>query len=211
MDRNPARHSGRKHAGEPEISDHSLLRHMRRGSETAAAKLYDRYAKRVRALAQVKCSRGLARCLDPEDIVQTVFHRFFEHARRGDYDVAPGEELWKLLLVIALNKIRKAEAFLRASKRDIRYTLAGQAVDAWARGKRKPDEATRALLRLTVAEALGRLPATHRIVVQRRIEGYDVGEIARQIQRSQRTVERLAQEAREKLRTFLEDGNDQED
>jgi RNA polymerase sigma-70 factor (ECF subfamily) len=199
----PAPSAKRPHAGDADPSDHSLLERVRRGSQAAATKLYYRYAKRIRALAKVKCSRGLARCLDPEDIVQTVFHRFFAHARCGDYDVPPGEELWKLLVVIALHKIQKAEAFHRASKRDLRHTLAGRAEDAWARCKRKPDQAARDFLRLTVAEALGRLPATHRIVVQRRIEGYEVAEIAQQIGRSQRTVERLVQEARKKLRTLL--------
>ena len=40
----------------------------------------------------------------------------------GDYDVPPGEELWGLLLVIALNKIRTEETFHRAGKRDVRLS-----------------------------------------------------------------------------------------
>ena len=41
---------------------------------------------------------------------------------QGDYDVPPGEELWGLLLVIALNKIRTEETFHRAAKRDVRLS-----------------------------------------------------------------------------------------
>ena len=36
-----------------------------------------------------------------------------------------GEELWKLLLVIAMNRIRAAEAHHRAIKRDVGVTTGG--------------------------------------------------------------------------------------
>src|SRR5262245_47500437 len=110
--------------GEP--SDHSLLCRFRLGSQDAATQLYLRYARRLRKLAAAECSGDLTRRVDVEDIVQSVFGSFFRRARQGLYDVPPGKELWRLLLVIALNKIRAKGAFHRAAKRDVRRTTGGE-------------------------------------------------------------------------------------
>src|SRR5205823_9703271 len=103
-------------------SDRSLLRRLRSGSEDAATQLYRRYAHRLRALARANTSTQLARRVDAEDIVQSVFRIFFTAASQGLYDVPAGEDLWKLLLVIALNKIRAEGVFHQAAKRDVRAT-----------------------------------------------------------------------------------------
>src|SRR2546428_2278489 len=87
------------------LSDRSLLGRIRRGQKDAATVLYMRYAERLRALAVAQCSPGLAKRVEPDDIVQSVFRTFFRRVTQGQYDVPAGEELWKLLLVMALNKI----------------------------------------------------------------------------------------------------------
>jgi RNA polymerase sigma factor (sigma-70 family) len=63
-----------------------------------------------------------------------------------------------------------------------------------------------AFLEAAVREALEKLPAPHRQVVELRLEGYEVAEIARTVERSKRTVERILQEARGELRTLLDPG-----
>ena len=87
-------------------SDHSLLRRVRQGNADAPSELYLRYASRLLALAEKQTGAELARRVDPEDIVQSVFRTFFRRAAQGHYDIPVGEEIWKLLLVIALNKVR---------------------------------------------------------------------------------------------------------
>ena len=64
-------------------------------------------------------SSSLSSRVDPEDIVQSVFRTFFRRASEGQYQVPSGEELWKLLLAISLNKVRSVGQFHRAAKRDI--------------------------------------------------------------------------------------------
>src|SRR5579884_2141861 len=105
-----------------EISDASLLRRLRQGSEDAATQLYLRYAHRLRALARAQSSPELARRVEAEELVQSIFGSFFRAAGAGHYDVPVGEELWKLFLVIALNKIRAKGNYHRAAKRDVRQT-----------------------------------------------------------------------------------------
>jgi RNA polymerase sigma-70 factor (ECF subfamily) len=183
-------------------TDGSLLRRLRAGQSDAATQLYLRYAERLRALTRAKCSPELARRLDFEDIVQSVFGSFFRGVGEGCYyEVAPGEELWGLLLVIALNKIRAKGAFHRAAKRDVRITVGGNRLESC----RDPeDEDAFRILKLTVAEVLDSLPPVPRQMAILRIDGYEVAEIARKTRRSKRTVERNLQEFRKRLATLLD-------
>ncbi len=186
-----------------EVSDHSLMRRLRLGSEGAAAQIYLRYGHRLRALARAQSSRELARSIDAEEIVQSVFGSFFRGARKGLYDVPAGEELWRLFLVIALNKIRAKGAYYQAAKRAARLTLHGSALMRRAAGN--DDSAAFTCLKLTIDETLEALPEEHRDLVLLRMEGYDVAEIAERLGRSRRTVERMLQYARKRLSSRLDE------
>ena len=104
-------------------SDATLVERYRCGNQQAAAELFDRYAGRIRGLAKSKFSPYLNARIDPDDIVQSVFHSFFRRAREGQYEVPDGQTLWNLLLVIALNKVRSSGVHHRATKRDTRVTV----------------------------------------------------------------------------------------
>jgi RNA polymerase sigma-70 factor (ECF subfamily) len=158
-------------------------------------------------LAAAQSAPGLAARVDPEDIVQSVFRTFFRRAAGGQYDVPQGEEIWKLLLVIALHKIRSAGEFHRAARRDVRQTAAGAAYDRAVESAHGQDEGPLTILRLVIDEILDALPPGHRPIVERRIEGYEVGEIAEQLQRSKRTVERVLQEFRRRLDAQIHGGD----
>jgi RNA polymerase sigma factor (sigma-70 family) len=188
-------------------SDHSLLRRFRRGQDDAPTLLYLRYAERLRALATRQSSPGLSARLDPEDIVQSVFRTFFRRAAEGQYDVPEGEEIWKLLLVIALHKIRGVGSSHRAARRDVRQTASGESYERAIESEAGQDEEALAVLRLIIDEVLAGLPPIHRPIVELRIEGHEVSEIARQVQRSKRTVERVLQEFRERLDAQFREGD----
>jgi RNA polymerase sigma-70 factor, ECF subfamily len=185
-----------------QASDCSLIRQFQQGSQEAATDLYLRYANRVRALAQARCSTELAARLDADDIVQSVFRCFFQAARRGYYDVPAGEELWGILLVIALNKIRDARAFHTAAKRDVRLTSGGKDLE-YAMENVEHADASQAFLRIAIQEALEMLPPKHRRIVELRIDGFEIAQIAQETGRSRRSVERVLQETRKKLDTFF--------
>jgi len=185
------------------VTDSSLLRRIRGGSQDAATELYTRYAHRLRALVRARSSAQLSRREEPDDIVQSVFRRFFARVAQGDYDVPAGEELWGLFLVIALNRIRAAELFHRAGKRDVR-----QSVDLGETGRRvesgRRDETALNVLQLTIQEALVTLTPLQRQVLELRVQGFEVAEIATRARRSKRTVERSLQDLRHRLRQHLD-------
>jgi RNA polymerase sigma factor (sigma-70 family) len=184
-------------------TDRSLLRAIRGGSDEAAEKLYRRYAQRLRALAKAQSSHELARREDVDDIVQSVFGSFFRAASQGLYDVPAGEDLWKLFVVIAMNKIRAKGNYHRAAKRDIRVTSGSEALERVGATELASDDEALASLQLVVDEALEKLPPLTRQMALLRMQGHDIGEIARATSRSYRTVERSLKGFRELLAGML--------
>jgi RNA polymerase sigma-70 factor (ECF subfamily) len=182
-------------------SDRSLLRRFRGGQPDAATELYLRYAERLRALAVGQVAPDLATRLDPDDIVQSVFRTFFRRAAQGQYDVPEGEDLWKLFLIIGLHKVRSAATFHRAAKRDVRATATG--LIAPTEQLAAPDEMALATLRMVIDEVLNALPPSMRAIVELRIDGHEVEEIAQRTQRSRRSVERALQEFRARLSPLI--------
>lgn len=187
------------------VSDHSLLLRLQSGQADASTELYLRYAERLHALAKAQSSAELAQRVDPEDLVQSVFRTFFRRANLGQYAVPDGEEIWKLLLVIALNKVRATGAFHRAAKRDVRRTTGGETFDRAVESVPSGDESALNTLRMVVEELLETIPEVYRRMIELRIEGHEVAEIAASVQRSKRSVERVLQEFREKLDAQIRD------
>ena len=149
-------------------------------------------------LADRSTGDDLSTRFDAEDIVQSVFRTFFRRVADGHYMIPEGEELWKLLLVIALNKVRLIAEHHRALKRDVSQT---QSIGDRDVGERA--EASE-VLKLTIEDVLTTLPEFHREVVHYRINGYEIAEIAEKVSVSRRSVERILQAFRARLRTQLE-------
>ena len=184
-------------------TDASLVRRFRRGEDDAATALYLRYANRLGALASAKTGDDLRTRFDPEDIVQSVFRTLFRRVSLGSYDVPDGDELWGLLLVVTLNKTRKAAARHRAGKRDVRATAADgeMAISMHA----DHDRQSMAELKAVIEEFTESLDPLHRDVIDMRVAGYEVAEIAERLGRSKRTVERVLQRTRSTLRKQIDD------
>lgn len=176
-------------------SDRSLLVELHRGQDDAATQLYLRYADRLLSLATKQTAGDLRTRIDPEDIVQSVFRTFFRRAAEGHYQVPEGEELWKLFLVIALNKIRTTGAWHHAAKRDTRTTVSTEGVQ----DGQTQDETSMTILNLVIEEMLAAMPESTREIIKLRIAGNEVSDIAAQLGRSKRSVERVLQEFRAKL------------
>lgn len=182
----------------PRSSDASLLVRFQTDEDDAATALYMRYAERLVDLANRSSGDDLSTRVDAEDIVQSVFRTFFRRVSDGHYLIPEGEELWKLLLVIALNKVRLTAEHHRRIKRDVGHTQLIGDHDVGA-----PSDASE-VLRLTIEDILETLPKAHQEVVRCRIDGYEISEIASRVSVSRRSVERILQSFRSRLRAKLE-------
>jgi RNA polymerase sigma-70 factor, ECF subfamily len=184
-------------------SDHYLLWRSRDGDQDAARQLYFRYAKRLNRLVERQCSAELARRAGVEDIVQSAFGSFFRRVHRGSYDVPDGNDLWNLLLVIALHKIRKRATYHHAAKRDAHRTMGGEAAQRHLEFQPDGGQSRDGYFVLVVEEILEQLTPQAREMVRLRIDGYEVGEVASKTGRSRRTIERTLQEIRLKMGQLL--------
>ena len=184
-------------------TDHTLLRRFQAGHQDAATALYVRYAKRLQALARRQTAQSLASRFDPEDVVQSVFRSFFRRASEGCYEVPVGEELWQLLLVLALNKIRKLGSFHRADKRDAGRTVVSEHYNEVPAGVSGEDAVAYQTMKMLVDELMLKLPRSQDRIIQLRIEGHEVNEIAQLTNRSKRTVERILQQFRQQLADMI--------
>src|SRR5260221_2350558 len=188
-------------------SDLTLLRRLRSGDDDAATELYLRYAKRLQGLARKQPSVDVARRIEPEEIVQSVFRPFFRRVQTGDYDIPAGEELWRLLLVITLNKIRRAALFHKAERRDVRRTASADelGIEQFLIIESTGNDTALSVLRMVIADLIKGLSPVKGEMVRLRIDGHEVDEIARRTQRSKRTVERTLQDFRQQLGRILEE------
>src|SRR4051794_3415460 len=83
-----------------------LIRGVRGRDEQAAAELVRRYEPAIRAAVRVRLSDpGLRRLLDSVDVCQSVLANFFVRAAAGQFDLDRSEQLLKLLVTMARNRL----------------------------------------------------------------------------------------------------------
>jgi len=191
------------------LTDHSLVQRFRNGEQGAATQLYFRYAARLQSWASSQTSTAFTARFDEEDVIQSVFRTLFRRVSVGLYDVPPGEELWQLLLVIALNKIRKLATYHRAQKRNVDNTQGFDAIEFGRCQNLSYDETSLQTLQIVLNDLLRHFPETQRTIVRLRVERYKTDDIAERVGRSSRTVERVLQGFRLKLSGLLDAGPNQ--
>ncbi len=190
-----------------ELTDQSLIRRFREGEDDAATELYVRYASRLVKLADRQVYDDVALQADREGIVQSVFRTFFRRAAVGQYDAISGDDLWKLMLAIALNKIRSTGAWHRAARRSVTRTRAIDDNTPVVDRAGGDEEMARIHLRMTIDELLSRLDDDHRQIVLLRIDGFEIAEISSRTGRAKRSVERILQQFRQQLERVCREEN----
>ncbi len=98
-----------------------------KGGDTAAAQaLWERYYRRLVALARQRLRCAHRRQADEEDVVQNAFHSFFQGVARGRFPrLNDRDNLWRLLVVITARKALDQLAHER-SKRQGGGTVPGR-------------------------------------------------------------------------------------
>jgi RNA polymerase sigma-70 factor (ECF subfamily) len=104
-----------------------LLTRVRAGDQRAATDLVRRLEPELRRAVRVRLGDPrLRRVVDSVDICQSVLANFFVRVRLGEFDLAQPEQLLRLLLTMARNKLQDRARRQQAQKRDQRR-LEGQA------------------------------------------------------------------------------------
>lgn len=185
-------------------ASHELIARWRQGDEQAANELFHRYASRLLALADSRLSGKLERRGNAEDVVQSAYRSFFAAARDGRYVLERSGDLWRLLVAITLHKVRKHAEYHTAAKRSINRERETDADAQWFGLPlevlaQEPSPAEAAALTDEIQHVLQRLEPQQQRVLELRLQGYSVEEIATQCACSSRTVKRALAIIREEL------------
>ena len=99
---------------------------LKAGDLAAAQPLWERYHRRLLALARTKLRTARRRSADEEDVVQNAFHSFFRGVAAGRFPrLDDRDNLWRLLVVITARKALDQLA-REHTKRQGGGTLAGE-------------------------------------------------------------------------------------
>ncbi|MCA9113665.1 MAG: sigma-70 family RNA polymerase sigma factor [Planctomycetaceae bacterium] len=188
----------------PESSGGSEDLHYTSGDDNLARELFARYGRRLAALAEKHLNQRLARRVDGEDVVQSVFRTFFRRSARGDFRIDDSVDLWNLLVQITLNKTRSEARKHTAERRDVRAEIPGEPDSHLAEQlNREPGPLEAAAFIDQIESLLEGLPEIYSDILTLRLEGYSQEEIAGRLNITQRTVRRALKMMRGRLNRSL--------
>jgi RNA polymerase sigma-70 factor (ECF subfamily) len=174
-------------------AEQKFLDLLRAGDDNAARQVFNAFVNRLLELARWRLNDRLARRVDPEDIVQSVFRTFFSRVKAGHFVIDDLDDLGKILTSITVRKTLRQAAFHRAAKRDTR--LESDARDPSGTGLMhlqalEPTPEAAASFADLLEHFLARLRHQDRRILEMRLQGYRNEEIAREIGSSDRHVRR---------------------
>jgi RNA polymerase sigma-70 factor (ECF subfamily) len=175
-----------------EMRADELLARWRAGDQSAATELFRRYAARLVALAEKRLPAKLARIVDAEDVVQSAYRSFFADAREGHFELSNGADLWQLLATITLHKVYRKVRSHSTQKRSLQREQAFGSEDS-LHGLQE-NLATNGspldivMLADELENFLSTLKPMQRHILELRLQGHTVEEIATRVQRSERLV-----------------------
>ena len=175
-----------------DVTSTDLVARWRNGEENAATELYSRYFQQLLVLVNRNLSSRFSAQVDPEDVLQSVFRSVFRRTRDGAFAFQDDSELWKLLVTVALNKVRNRVRYFQRKKRD-----GGPGFETELDSNQghwlceDPSAAEAAAFSELMESVLRRLDVEDREALRLRLEGFSQQEIAAQLNVTERTVRRM--------------------
>lgn len=173
-----------------------------------AAEAVCRYSDRLAALVRSRLGWRLRRKLDPEDVVQSVFRSFVRLQQRRPLDFENWDAIWALLALMTVRKCgHTIEHFTAACRSVAAEQSAGpgttvndpdsaRCIEAFSR---EPDPHEAALLAETLQALLADLDDRDGRIVSLALEGATTLEISDEVERSERTVQRVLKRVCDRL------------
>jgi RNA polymerase sigma factor (sigma-70 family) len=163
------------------LSFQELLQLVRAGDQDAARTLVQRYEPTIRRVVQLRLTdTRLATHLESLDICQSVLASFFVRLRAGQYVIEHPEQLLKLLVTIARNKLASQARAQQRQRRDYRRIQAG-GLNEELLAAAGPSPSQQVECEELVREAERLLSPKERQLVEMRKDGLEWGEIAEKL------------------------------
>jgi RNA polymerase sigma-70 factor (ECF subfamily) len=177
--------------------------------DEAARVIWDRFAGRLQVLVKRHLDNRIRCREDENDVLQSMYASFCKGQSEGKATPASRDELWKLLVRIALCKLVNTAQRHTAARRDVRRERSPlpDAADNFEFPRwmlehvdnRRPTADEQFLVIDEFERLIGVLPEDHRQIVLWKVDGYKNAEIANMIGRTVRSVELKLQLIRKKL------------
>jgi RNA polymerase sigma-70 factor (ECF subfamily) len=189
----------------PHDSFIALEARLRTGDEEAAGEVFRRFRGRLIGLARARLDARIRRKEDPEDVVQSVYRSFFARHRAGQYSLSDWDSLWSLLTVVTVRKCTNRAEYYRARCRDVGGEVAPPAWGDSTAGTstavdREPTPLEAAVLAETIEHLMRGLDEDDRAIIELKLQGYSVPEIGERLGRAERTVRRVCEYFKARLR-----------
>ncbi|MCA9189549.1 MAG: sigma-70 family RNA polymerase sigma factor [Pirellulaceae bacterium] len=179
------------------------------GQNDAVTEFWNEFGPRLQALAAKHLTMRMRVRAEPEDIVQSACRTFFRRAQEGQFEMPDSDQLWRLLYAITLTKTREYARFHSRQKRGVdkeqrlspptgKSSFPGM---DFAGAEPTPEEA--AQFADDLEGLLSALDDEERQLVNLKLQQYTNDEIAQQMNCSERTVRRILQRVRTRLRDIL--------
>jgi len=187
-------------------SFHQVLDQLRQKDNHAASEVYRRFASRLVGLARAHLDKRLAKRLDAEEVVQSVFKSVFLRLGAGDFVLGDWDAMWALLTAVAVNKCRKWVDYYEADKRDIKREEDQPRSDgSWHVIDREPSPSEALALAETLDQILHGLEPSEQEIVSLSLQGYTVAEIKTKLGCTQAKAYRILRLVRDRLERLREE------
>jgi RNA polymerase sigma factor (sigma-70 family) len=171
-----------------------VLDGLRHSGDEAAAKVVERYYRRLVALARKKLGERLRPRVDVEEVVQSALGTFFVRARAGQFQLRDWNGLLALLMCITARKCLKAYEVHLAASRDVRREQPPPGTEAggpWALLARAAPPEEELLLEETLEQATHELNEYERQIVSLTLHGCPPADVCARLGCSRAKVSRV--------------------
>lgn len=174
---------------------------LRARDDAAAQEFFDRYSARLIMLARARMSPRLATKSDPEDVVQSVMRTFFRRLNAEAVELRDWVSLWGLLSLLTIRKCAMWGRLYSTASRDVAREVSLTSKDSDQRDilGREPTPAEVSALVDMIEQLLATSSATDKVIVEGLLNGQSISELAREINRTERTVYRASERIRHNL------------
>lgn len=159
-----------------------LIRRVREGDETAATELVKQYEPEIRRAVRVRLHNPkMQQVLDSMDICQSVLGNFFARAASGQFELNRPEQLLKLLVTMARNKLKDHARKHQAARRDLRKIVGGGMAALEMVAGKSPSPSQIVMGREMVQEIQNHLTAEERYLAEQRALGREWADLGAEL------------------------------
>ena len=168
--------------------------------QDAARQFAERYMEKLVSLIERNISGRFQARFDAEDVAQSVMRSWFEGVKKRKIHPTSSSEIWPLISVMALNKVRNRIRFNQAGIRDVRKSDGGEEVFD---GIPEPGPEDAIDFEDTLQTICTALDEQSREVLRLILEGYSVAEISDRLKVSTKTIKRRKDVIRDQILMHL--------